>query len=223
LIQFLGRRNRISEALKLCGEIRGKTPDHLLAEVAVGVLRDGEPKPEECRQVTAWLLEDRKKHQDKAVFDLALANVADVQGQTAQAVNYYRDVLKRDGKKLLAYNNLAVLLALREGKHEEALESINKALALAGPQPDLLDTRAIVYAAMDRPEQAIADLEQATQMGKDAASSFRLASAYLQANNPRAARRAWQKARDEGFTLNLLHPLERPAARKTVEQLEVKK
>ena len=209
LIAFLGRRDRVKEALQACERIKGKVPDELLAELAVNVLRDGTPTEEQCRWVIGWLQEARKKNADRSVFDLALANISDLLGNPDEAVAYYRDLLKRDERNLLAYNNLAVLLALREGKHDEALENIDKALALAGQQPDLLDTKGIVLLAANKPTAAIEVLDQATQMTPDAASLFRLARAHLLAKNERLARAVWIRAKAEGFKLSSLHPLER--------------
>src|SRR5262249_2728127 len=132
------------------------------------------------------------------------------------------DLLAQDDRNVLAYNNVAVLLALHEGKHEEALASIDKAIELAGPQPDLLDTRAIVYLATDKPERASDDLDQAQPPTAEPAAPFRLACAHLASNNNRAAREAYKRAKDEGFTLSRLHPLERPGARKALAVLQSK-
>ena len=62
-------------------------------------------------------------------------------------------------------------------------------------QAELLDTRATVYLAQGRAEQAVADLEAATRDAPSGDRFFRLARAYKQANNLRAANTAWRKAK----------------------------
>jgi tetratricopeptide (TPR) repeat protein len=222
LIQFLGRRNRVGEALELCAKARGKVRDAVFAEVAVGVLRDGEPTESQVESVIRWLRQDRQKSKDTTILDLALANVSDLRGKSDEAAAQYRELLKRDGRNVLAHNNLAVLLALHQRKHEAALASIDKALEQAGPQPELLDTKGIVLLAADKPGAAAEVLEQATQMTPDPASYFRLATAQLKANRAREARETWLKAKAAGFKVKLLHPLERPGADEALKLLQAK-
>ena len=220
LVRFLGRIGRTGEAIQLCAQVRNKIPDALLAEVAIDVLRGGQPTPEQIRQVTSWMDEAKKKAPGQAIFDLALANIMDLQGQSSQAIRAYRELILRDPSNVLAYNNLAVLLALAEKKPDEALQNINRAIDLAGPLPNLLDTRGIVYLSMQQASQAVSDLEAATQMEPDPSSLFRLAQAYLLARDRRAAQSSWQKAKSAGFQISQMHPLERPAAEKALAELQ---
>ncbi len=219
LIEYLGRRDRLPEALKLAEKIQGKVPDPVLAVTYINILREGQPTPEECKQAGDWLTKTKKQQADQALFDLCLANLSDLQGKTAEAITAYRGLLERDSRNILARNNLAVLLAYQPGKTEEALECIDKAIEIAGPQPNLLDSRAIVYLRIGQAAKAIADLEDATQMTPDPASYFRLASAYLATDDLRSARAAWAKAQSGGFALRNLHPLERPKAQQVREKL----
>ena len=219
LVAFLGRTNRIGEALQLCAPLRDKIPDTLLAEITIGVLRDGKPTPEQIQLVADWMKAAKEKNPQDSTFDLALANILDLRGQTAEAIASYRELLQRDPRNVLAYNNLAVLLALGENKFDEALASINKAIELVGPLPNLLDTRGILYLSLRQSDLAITDLEEATQMTPDPASLFRLACAYLLARDRRNAQSVWAKARNARFNLSQLHPLERPAAEKALAEL----
>ena len=58
-------------------------------------------------------------------------------------------------------HNLAWVLAFEPGKGREALETINRAIALDGPKPDLLDTRAVVQLSLGQSEPAVRDLQDA--------------------------------------------------------------
>src|SRR5262249_19084329 len=99
---------------------------------------------------------------------------------------------------------------------------INLAIDVAGPQPQLLDTRAVVYLAMDRSEPAITDLEQALADSPSAFRYFHLARAHRLAQHPEAAAQAFRKATEAGLELELLHPTERVAFREMSRDYEVK-
>ncbi len=210
LAQFLGRRGKTAEALELCAKLRGKVPDVNIGEAAVNILREGKPTPEQTRLVISWMQEAKKKHPKEDFFDLVLANIDDLTGDSAAAIAAYRAVLSRDPGNLLAINNLAVLLAFK-GQADEALASINKAIDLAGPQPDLLDTKGIVLTAKGDYRKAVETLEEAVQMAPDPATQARLAVALFRADEPRQAGEALKAAKAAGFQPSGLHPLERPA------------
>ncbi|MGL4551352.1 MAG: tetratricopeptide repeat protein, partial [Gemmataceae bacterium] len=210
LVQFLGRRGKVTEALELCDKVRDKLPAETVGEVAVTVLRDGKPTPEQCQKVAGWIREVKAKRPDQVFFDLALANIADLAGDAATAIATYKGVIGRDPRNVLALNNLAVLLALKDGKAEEGLAMIDKAIGLAGPQPGLLDSKGIVLIAKGDAKEAAAALEEATQMAPDPTSLARLAVAFQKAGERRPARDALRKAKAAGFELASLHPLERP-------------
>ena len=219
LIQYLGRRNRLPEAMKLCETVQGKIPNAELAMTYVTIMRDGKPTDGECKQAADWLARVKKMESNPALFDLCLANLSDLKGKTPEAIESYRELIARDGNNCLARNNLAVLLAYQPGKGGEALECIGKAIEVAGRHPEFLDTRGIVHLALRQPAKAVECLEEATQMNPDPASHFRLACAYLADNKPGPARGAWARAQSGGFVINNLHPLERPAAQPILAQL----
>jgi len=58
-----------------------------------------------------------------------------------EAVAAYQEVLKLRADDVLALNNLAWLLAVRDGRGEEALSLIERAIEVAGPDGGLLDTQ----------------------------------------------------------------------------------
>ena len=62
---------------------------------------------------------------------------------------------------LEALNNLAWLLAHRAGKEQEALDLIDRAIAIAGSNPTLCDTRAVIHVQLGKTEPAIRDLRAA--------------------------------------------------------------
>jgi tetratricopeptide (TPR) repeat protein len=104
---------------------------------------------------------------------------------------------------------LAWLLALKEGPNTEALTLVQRAIDLWGPQPDFLDTRAVILLTMNQPSAAIADLEQVIRLKPSPAAYFHLARAHYQAQDRARAVASFQQAKDQGLTPLTLHPLER--------------
>ena len=67
----------------------------------------------------------------------------------------YREAMGRSPNDIQALNNLAWLLAFQAGKEPEALKHIDRAIAIVGEDPSLLDTRAVIYLNMGKHEQAL--------------------------------------------------------------------
>jgi predicted Zn-dependent protease len=114
----------------------------------------------------------------------------------------------------VAHNNLAWILALRDGKGEDALAYANRAIEALGPIPELLDTRAVAYLAAGQAKAAVDDLKQAlARPNLDAKVRFsitiHLAQAYHRDGKPALANQAWKQAQDQGGKVDALHGLER--------------
>ena len=65
---------------------------------------------------------------------------------------------------VVALNNLAYLLALNGGSQAEALALIQRAIDQAGPDPEMLDTRALVYLKGGQADRAGKDLRPDAQL-----------------------------------------------------------
>jgi tetratricopeptide (TPR) repeat protein len=124
----------------------------------------------------------------------------------------------------MALNNLAWLLALKGGTHaDEAVERINRAFEVTGPDPNLLDTRAVAYLALNRPafaDLAVEDLRKLIADSPSPTAYFHLAQAQLMAGRKKEAIEAWRKANaDTPLTPEILHPLERTSFDRLVREL----
>jgi len=153
---------------------------------------------------------------------VSLAAVRDFQGRQAEAIDMYRKVIAQFPDNAVALNNLAWLLALKEGKYEEALELVAKAMNKLGPNPSLLDTRAVIYLKMNRINQAIQDLEDAVATVPTPANCFHLALAYQigkQAPDPKA-KKAFEDGLRVGLKAERLHALERDSFDRLRRQLQ---
>jgi hypothetical protein len=71
-------------------------------------------------------------------------------GRYEDAEVILRQIAVRDPTKGARMNNLAWLLALRGDRGSEALDLINRAIALEGAVPGLRDTRTLAYLARAR-------------------------------------------------------------------------
>src|SRR5262249_30711997 len=128
--------------------------------------------------------------------------------------------LEEAPRNAVALNNLAYLLAMKEGETAEALGLVERALEQAGPQAELLDTRAVVRLAAKEPSLAVKDLQQALAQAPSAALYFHLAQAHHAAGDWPAATEALRQGTRAGLRETDLHPLERPALARLTRQLE---
>jgi hypothetical protein len=73
-------------------------------------------------------------------------------------IGVYREILNRNAEGLMAFNSLALLLALQRIDVPQSLKLIDRAIAIAGPVGTCLDKRAVALMACDRPDKALSDL-----------------------------------------------------------------
>lgn len=210
LAGFLASRGRISEALDLCERVTGRCPSELVAGTAVGALRASEPTALERQRVQNWLTAEIRKKPESIPLLVARADLLDACGDYAGSVRVYRDLVERNPNNILALNNLAWLLAVHENKGEEALNLIEKAIQLAGPVGDFLDTEASVLIVLGKPDDAVKKLEDAVQQSPTGPRFFHMTQALEKAGRHESAREAWLKATKElSLKEQGLHPLER--------------
>jgi tetratricopeptide (TPR) repeat protein len=209
---FLGRRERVREALNECARAREQGMPDEAATAAVAVLRTGRPGDADCQRVIGWLREGAEKGKNPPAYLTLLAEVSDLRGEFRQAIDYNLEALRRSPDNVVVLNNLAWLLAFQHGKNgkgDEALRLINRAIDLAGPLPALRDTRGTVLLESHKTRQAIPELQQAATLRPTPGGYFRLARALWAENNKEAARTAFQQAVTLGLRAESLHPLER--------------
>jgi Flp pilus assembly protein TadD len=148
-----------------------------------------------------------------------LAALRDLRGDLPGAEELCRKALEQEPRNVVVLNNLAWLLS-QNGKGTEGLTVINRAIELAGPRAELLDTRATVYLSLNRGDLAIADLEAANLDGSTPTRYFHLAQAQRLVNNSKEALAQLQKATKSGLKKEHLHPVERAAYDKLVDELK---
>ena len=211
--RHLARRGRLADALDLCEAAWKTCPPELVARVSVDALRGGKASPAQEERVERWLAEARRKDAKSLVLRLLLAEVQERRGRHDEAVAHYRKVLAQEPRNVIALNNLAFQLALRWDNSAKALSLIEEAVKEAGPQAELLDTRAVVYLTQGKADLAIEDLKRALAEAPSAGRYAHLAQAHQLKRDRLAARVAYRKACDLGLSEARVHPLERSQLR----------
>lgn len=220
LAQFLGRRQRIPEALELCDQAWQTCPPELVAEACLNILSTGSALPVHFQTVEDRL-ETALKKKPKATDLLRIqAQLHEIQGHLPQAVDLFQKILQREPEDTRCLNNLAYYLSFEEARVQEALTLIQRAIELAGPMAELLDTRALIHLAMKQPEAALQDLQEALKQNQAAAYYFHLAVAHQQNRHLESALEAWHKAKDLKFEPQTLNPLEKPAYQRLAAEFE---
>jgi predicted Zn-dependent protease len=226
LAEFYGRQARTGEAIRYCLQAADdKASPTAVGRTMVASLRAGEDKAKQYYPgVEQWLQKAAKEEENAEGLMLALADFRDLQGtrqsyQEAEAL--YATVLRTAPNNLLAINNLAWLLAVNEGRGEEALALVNRGIDLVGPSAELLDTRGCILVRLGRASEAIKVLQESLDQSPSPARYFHIAQAQLLAKDRQAARLAMNKAAVEGrLQPKELHALEREAYLKLRAELD---
>jgi len=222
LATFLSRRGRAKEAFDECERLwKGTTnPEELVQTILdVVVSSGGKRDPSQLERAAGWIQKGLEQTPTSSILMIALAELRERQGHFQEAEALYRQDIDQGHDEVVALNNLAWLLALRNEKGNGALDLINRAIARRGPIAELLDTRGVVCMKMGDSQHAIEDLERATNLDPTGPKYFHLAQAYLQAGDKTAAAQNLAKTQAKGLEPDLLHPLERTAYQQVLTEL----
>lgn len=219
LALLLGRHGRVDEALDLCESALKTSPPIMVSNAALRILHSGKADEAQTRRVTTWIEEAVNKAPKEIRLKFDLANLKILQGRYPEAETLMRQIIALNPGNGGPMNNLAWLLAARGEKAEEALEWINKAIALDGSNPEALDTRGLVYLAMGKTDAALKDLTEAVSVDPSPLLIFHLARAQLLSDRRDDARETLRKAQAAGLNESAVDPLEREDYRKLVALL----
>ena len=216
LIGFLARHDRTVEALELCEQARKTCPAEPVAAATLAVLSTAKNVTEVARnRVEAWLQEALLRQPESNPIRLSLATLRNIQQRYDQSETLYREAMGRSPNDIQALNNLAWLLAFQAGKEPEALKHIDRAIAIVGENPSLLDTRAVIYLNMGKHEKALKDLSDALAIDPAKPVLYiHLARTLQMSKNQQEARKALERAEKLGFNPGTLDPLERDVVAK---------
>lgn len=210
LAGFLARQHRLKEAFDIYEPLWKTCPPEAVARGAVASLRVGKFAASDARRVEQWLDTALAVHPQSIGLLLLKADLKQLREQFDEAASIYRGILARDVRNVIALNNLAFLISMRDSKDEESIRLIDAGLAITGPHPELLDTRGTILTRSGRTDEALADLQRSISDSPSPVKQFHLALALAKANRKAAASDARQDAETAGLKPEELHPLERP-------------
>ena len=219
LALFLGRQGRLDAALDLCEQARATCPPADFSAFCLQILGTYDPGAGRIQRVGNWLREGLKKEPDNPSMLFDLSNLEVMNGHYDEADALLRRVIAKMPQLSGPINNLAWLLAARGVRPDEALGLVNRAIAIEGPEPDLLDTRSLIYLAQGRADRAVVDLQEVAATNPTAIAYFHLARAFLDAGNRQASQETMLKAKSAGLDERAVHPIERPKYRQLVTEL----
>jgi cellulose synthase operon protein C len=219
---YYGRRGRTAEALAICEQSKERFAMPVVGEVAVNILYNATPAtPGDLTKVAGWIqaAADKAKDGERAALLQQLAALRNLQGDYASSLSLYRQVLSANPRDVLALNNLAYLISAYDKNHAMALTHIENAKKIIGPNPELLDTEALIRLNSGEPETALKLLEVVVAEAPSGPAYFHLAQAELAAGHKLEAGRAWRRAKELNVSKADLHPLEWPGYESLAKQL----
>jgi tetratricopeptide (TPR) repeat protein len=218
---YLARKGQVQQSLGLidnCWELSGDPA--LLAMTISSVFRAQGVQPEQVQHAEQVLQAGLKKHGPSVPLLSAMGQFCTVQGRYGDAERYYREILKKEPNHPVVLNNLAVLLALQQKNLDEALEAIEKALRIAGPMGQMLDSRATVYIMRGESEKALADLEVALADEASPVRLFHQARAYYIGGKKDEAKASLDEAA-KTLKPTMLDPPERPVYKSLCQEFGI--
>jgi tetratricopeptide (TPR) repeat protein len=210
LAGFLARQKRFEDAADYIEKNWKGCEPNALATVCLQIAQEGHGPKEIVERMLAILHQGRKDFGDPPSYALVLGCIHAGEGKYPQAEEFFRQALAKNPTHTVAMNNLAMLLVMMQKDLPEALDWTEKAIKIAGPLPQMLDTRACVYIAQGDAQKALADLETALADARTAERLFHQAQAYELAGQKDLAAKAMKEAITKGLSEKTLSPREIP-------------
>jgi len=206
LILFLARQDRDEEAVALCETAAEAGAAEAVVPVAVTLLSQLNSSSTGLVDRLGVLIERAVgPAPDSATSRLLLALLRTKQNRSDEAKKLYDQILSDNPDDAGVLNNLAFILGSQGDPR--ALELINRALAIVGPDASLLDTRAMIHLSRGDAASAIQDLNQAVALTPQKPILYvRLAEARLAEGKPQEARTSLQRADELGVATAALDP-----------------
>ena len=207
LAGFLGRRDRVKDALDICEPLWTSIREvEVLGVTCINILFGSSdhprtPEPAQINRVVGWferaIAPAANQQRPSSLLFIGLGNLHEKQGRYSEAQKLYLVAAEGDPNGI-AYNNLAWLVSQKDGKFKEALDYANRAVARKPDQPDFLDTRGMIYLAAGNRELALNDLQRAVANDPLSPSKhYHLAQAFLANSDKEKARQSLETAKSK--------------------------
>lgn len=204
----LARQGRCGEAIRLCQEAAQTDQSARPAVALAAALAAGEPTEDEFGQAEPLLERALAEHADEPALLWGLANLRLEQGRLPEAIRLFEELVKLRPNHFLALNNLAALLCEVPERRDEALQYVDHALRIAGPDHNLLDTKGTLLLRQGKPAEAKRLLEKAVRAAAepDPRYQLHLAEACFRLGDTEGAVALLNRAQEKGLDRELLTP-----------------
>lgn len=219
LVRWLLERRRDVEAFDLLDVVWQQLPTELAANLSREMLHAGANRSRR-EVVEKYILANSQKQPDSMYLKLCLADVLSLGERYEEAEELYRAILRVDSRHVPALNSLAWNLAMRGRLLDEAMTYADRAIAEAGPVPQLLDTRGCVKLAQSRLRAATDDLILAAEGANLPTTFLHLAFVQAETGDPTLAGQTLAHAIELGLRAEHLHPLDRDVLKRLNAQLQ---
>ncbi|HKM54259.1 MAG TPA: tetratricopeptide repeat protein, partial [Isosphaeraceae bacterium] len=215
LARFYATTGRTSEAMKILSQAWMSLRKEQVAQVALAVYDSPAAAALEKQQVRTWV-ETVVKAQPDSWLRIWLAGMRLRDGATEEAISGLREILAGNPDDVRVLNNLAWILGLLDQPlTEEALKLIDHAIEVAGSDPSLADTRAVILIRAGRYDEALQEIKAAQEMPTQLPTlhqslATHLAWAYQGKGQIAEARQAFRQAEARGYRVEASGRLERP-------------
>jgi len=123
----------------------------------------------------------------------SLADLWVWRGNESQAIETFRRIVQDRPNDVIALNNLAMLLADAPNATEDALQYVDRAIALIGAKPALMDTKAYVLMRIGKYPEAISILTALLAKNDTPSVRFHLYQAYVKSTQVEQAKEMLSK------------------------------
>jgi tetratricopeptide (TPR) repeat protein len=203
----LAHQGKMGDAIRLCLTAADRDPSPLPVLNLALLLSSGNPTKEDFSLAEPLLIKVKDTSGKNPDILNAIANIRILQQRLEDAAGLYQEVLRLRPKDVLTMNNLATVLAEQPNSAREGMRYVEKAIALAGPQPGLLDTKGMILVFEGKAEEAVPLLEMAAAApNADPRYYFHLAVAYFRTGDVEKARNSLKRAYDGDLTSQILTP-----------------
>ena len=226
LASFLGRQGKLNEAIEVCSSIVSKENVSDICTLMFNAISNStkEIQSSDLRQIEDWIAMAKKEFPNDWKTRMQEAFLLDRQGKTVEAVERLNamdwDKLSEFEQGMVANNR--AYLNLKLGKNQDVIaDDLAIAFDNLGPKIEILDTRALASIQNEEFEDAIRDLNLATQFEPGSGRyHFHLALAYQGSDNRAAAKEALESAKMIGLAESIREPSEKSKYEKLLSWLK---
>lgn len=187
---LIGKKPAANDSSKLFAEY-----DDFINYLYISGLYSSAKRGSEAVAAANQAIQAAKRDDRKQIARVTLATAQQMAGDFAGAETTLREILKQTPGYPSALNNLGYFLAERNEKLNEALELIQKAVAIDPTNPSYLDSLGWVYFKLDKLDEAERYLKSAIRLSSGSPTVFEhLGDVYQKQEKPEMARSVWQKA-----------------------------